>query len=185
MGIGNVVICRPAGGLKGRGWSKIAIMHISVNNQWIFTKFSAVVHYVISYSIIKFQLICIIYAWISHNSKVPNGTSMRSAILRKLITVNTCFLQLHVPYTLVGAIAILKFVETGLIFCKGPFKCYVTLFFWKLDPHPPPRNANNIEHYTFVTLFSRKSDTPHPHLRYVTLEWPQMIKVLKKLGFFS
>ena len=37
---------------------------------------------------------------------------------------------------------------------------YVTLFFWKLDPHPPPRNANNIEHYTFVTLFSRKSDTP-------------------------
>ena len=34
---------------KGRGWSKIAIMHISVNNQWIFTKFSAAVHYVISY----------------------------------------------------------------------------------------------------------------------------------------
>ena len=45
---------------------------------------------------------------------------------------------------------------------KGPFKCYVTLFFLKLDPHQPPRNANNIEHYTFVTLFSRKSDTPPP-----------------------
>ena len=44
----------------------------------------------------------------------------------------------------------------------GAFKCYVTLFFWKLDPHPPPRNANNIEHYTFVTLLSRKSDTPTP-----------------------
>ena len=43
---------------------------------------------------------------------------MRGAILRKLITVNTCFLQLHVPYTLGGAIAILKFVETGLIFCN-------------------------------------------------------------------
>ena len=43
---------------------------------------------------------------------------------------------------------------------KGPFMCYVTLFFWKLDPHPPPRNANNIEHYTFVTFFSRKPDTP-------------------------
>ena len=57
---------------------------------------------------------------------------------------------------------------------KGPFKCYVTLFFWKLDPHPPRRNVNNVEHYTFVTLFSRKSDTPpHTHLRYVTLEWPQ------------
>ena len=46
------------------------------------------------------------------------------------------------------------------MFCLGPFKCYVTLFFWKLDP--PPRNANNIEHYTFVMLFSRKSDTPPP-----------------------
>ena len=45
---------------------------------------------------------------------------------------------------------------------RGPFKCYVMLFSWKLDPHPPPRNANNIEHYTFVTLFSRKSDTPTP-----------------------
>ena len=43
---------------------------------------------------------------------------------------------------------------------KGPFKCYVTLFFLKLDPHPPPRNANNTEHYTFITLFSRKSDPP-------------------------
>ena len=55
---------------------------------------------------------------------------------------------------------------------KGPFKCYVTLFIWKLDPDPPPRNANNIEAYTFVTLISGKSDTPHPHLRYVILEWP-------------
>ena len=54
----------------------------------------------------------------------------------------------------------------------GPFKCYVTLFFWKLDPHPPPRNANNIEPCTFVTLFPEKIDTPHPHLRYVTVEWP-------------
>ena len=55
---------------------------------------------------------------------------------------------------------------------RGPFKCYVTLFVWKLDPHPPPRNANNIEPYTFVMLFPGKIDTPHPHLRYVTLEWP-------------
>ena len=58
--------------LKGRGWSKTGVCHISVNNQWIFTKFSAVVHYVMSHQIIKVQLICIIYAWISHNSKVPN-----------------------------------------------------------------------------------------------------------------
>ena len=44
----------------------------------------------------------------------------------------------------------------------GPFKCYVTLFFCKLDSHPSPRNADNIEHYTFVTLLSGKYDTPPP-----------------------
>ena len=30
---------------------------------------------------------------------------------------------------------------------------------WELDPHPPPRNANNVEHYTFVTLCSGKCYT--------------------------
>ena len=44
---------------------------------------------------------------------------------------------------------------------KGPFKCYVTLFSWEFDPHPPPRNTNNVEPYTSVTLFSRKAHT-HP-----------------------
>ena len=41
-------------------------------------------------------------------------------------------------------------------------------FFWKLDPHPSPRNANNIEPYTCVMLFSRKSappPPPHKHLK--------------------
>ena len=42
--------------------------------------------------------------------KVTNGASMRNAILRKLITVKTYFLQLHVPDTLLTAIAILDFV---------------------------------------------------------------------------
>ena len=53
-------------------------------------------------------------------------------------------------------------------------KCYVTLFSWNLDPHPPPRSANNVKPYTFVTLFPKKiGHPPPPHLRYVTLEWPQ------------
>ena len=47
-----------------------------------------------------------------------------------------------------------------------------TLFFGKVDPHPPHRNANNIEPYTFVTLFPENLRHPHPHLHYVTLEWP-------------
>ena len=68
------------------------------------------------------------------------------------------------------------FIKAQIISIKvqswhGPFKCFVTLFSWKLDTHPPPRNANNIEAYTFETLFPGKVDTPHPHLRYVTLEW--------------
>ena len=57
---------------------------------------------------------------------------------------------------------------------NNAYQVFRNAFLWKLDPHPPPRNANNIEPYTFVTLFSVKSDTPppHPHLRYVTLEGP-------------
>ena len=54
----------------------------------------------------------------------------------------------------------------------GPFKCYVTGFFGKFYPHRSPRNSNNVETYTFVTLFSGKFDTPHPHLCFVILEWP-------------
>ena len=47
--------------------------------------------------------------------------------------------------------------------CSGPFKCYVTLFLEILPPtHPPPRNANNIEPYTYVTLFPEDLTTPHP-----------------------
>ena len=52
----------------------------------------------------------------------------------------------------------------------GAIQVLRNAFFWKLDPHPPPRTANNIEPYTFATLFSRKSET----LRYILLEWPLM-----------
>ena len=54
-------------------------------------------------------------------------------------------------------------MDVGGAGCRGPFKCYVTLFSREFDPHPPPRNANNVEAYTFVTLFSGKADTPTPH----------------------
>ncbi len=47
-------------------------------------------------------------------------------------------------------------------------------FFWISDTHPHPRNANNVEHYTSVTLFPRNFTTHHPALHYVTLEWPFM-----------
>ena len=74
-------------------------------------------------------------------------------------------------------------LDLYIIILLGPFKCYVTLFFWKLDP--PPRNTNDIESYTFVTLFPRKVDNPPPprHLRYV-LEWPHRYTVFC-LGRFA
>ena len=61
----------------------------------------------------------------------------------------------------------------------GAIQVLRNAFFGKLVPHPPPRNANNIEPYTFVTLSSGKFDTPPPHQRYVTLEWPLRCKKTK------
>ena len=45
-------------------------------------------------------------------------------------------------------------------------------FFQGILSPPTPRNATNVEPYTFVTFFSRKADTPYLPWRYVTLEWP-------------
>ena len=44
------------------------------------------------------------------------------------------------------------------LFAKGPFKCYVTLLFWKFDTHPPSRNANNVEPH--ITLFQGNLTPP-------------------------
>ena len=43
----------------------------------------------------------------------------------------------------------------------GAIQVLRNTIFLEIGPPPTPRNANNIEYYTFVTLFSRKSDT-HP-----------------------
>ena len=57
---------------------------------------------------------------------------------------------------MIGAIQVLR-NAVGCVSCGfiGPFKCYVPLFSWKFEP--PPRNANNVEPFTFVTLFSGES----------------------------
>ena len=54
----------------------------------------------------------------------------------------------------------------------GAIQVLHNAFFRKIDTHTPPRNANNIEPYTFVMLFSGKFYTLPPPLHYVTLEWP-------------
>ena len=64
--------------------------------------------------------------------------------------------QSRLDVTMLGAIQVLR-----------------NAFFLKIGPPPTPRNANNVEPYTFITLFSGKFHTPpHLQLRYVTLEWP-------------
>ena len=57
---------------------------------------------------------------------------------------------------------ILENNKVRLVLYQGPFKCYVKLFSWKFDIHPPSRNASNVESYTFVTFFSGKFEAPHP-----------------------
>ena len=51
-------------------------------------------------------------------------------------------------------------------------------FSWEFDPHPPPRNANNVERYTFVMHISGKADTPYHPQRYLTLECPLKTKMV-------
>ena len=45
----------------------------------------------------------------------------------------------------------------------GAIQVLRSFFFWKCDPHPPPRNANNVEQYTFVTIFAGYLTPSHPH----------------------
>ena len=56
-------------------------------------------------------------------------------------------------------------VEVAKCTIKGPFKCYVTLFSMEFDPHPPPRNANNVEPYTFV-INACFRESSHPPTAY-------------------
>ena len=44
----------------------------------------------------------------------------------------------------------------------GAIQVLRNAFFLEIWPLPPPRNANNVEPYTFVTLFSGKADTLSP-----------------------
>ena len=58
---------------------------------------------------------------------------------------------------------------------KGAIQVLRNAFFLEIGPHPvapthPLVTLITLNLYTFVTLFSGKVDTPHPHLRYVTLE---------------
>ena len=89
-----------------------------------------------------------------HSLLQPRSSSMTGYRLRVLIGCLLCRFKV---------IQLEGFNKNSLLFEMGPFKCYVTLFSWKFDPHPSPRNAlNNVEPDAFVTLFSGNSDTPHP-----------------------
>ena len=42
----------------------------------------------------------------------------------------------------------------------GTIQVLRNVFSWEFDSYAPPRNANNVEPYTFVTLVSGKADPP-------------------------
>ena len=69
---------------------------------------------------------------------------------------------------------------------EGPFKCYATLLFWKVETHPLPRNANNLELYTFATLFSWNVAPPfHPTAlcnTWMTPNIPQLVVFKKSIS---
>ena len=44
----------------------------------------------------------------------------------------------------------------------GAIQLLRNAIFLEIGPPPTPRNANNIEHDTFVTLFFQKNQTPPP-----------------------
>ena len=103
-----------------------------------------------------------------HNAEIL--IEHKDAFAKLLVGITIDGLRSNLENNLKNEVTLCELQVLGLL--GGPFKCYVTLFFGKLDPHPPPRNANNIEHYTFVTLFPEKLPPRHPHRLYVTLEWP-------------
>ena len=43
---------------------------------------------------------------------------------------------------------------------KGAIQVLRNAIFLEIEPHPPSRNANNIEHYTFVTFLPGKPPLP-------------------------
>ena len=49
-----------------------------------------------------------------------------------------------------------------IINCHGAILVLRNAVFLKMDPHPPPRNANNIEPYTFVTFLPENVAPPPP-----------------------
>ena len=76
---------------KGRDWSGIVTSPNSVNIWHIFIKFSAYVHWLKWWPLVKFQLICIMYGAITHNS-ILKKVFIITAILRKINEIKTlCF----------------------------------------------------------------------------------------------
>ena len=87
-------------------------------------------------------------------------------VLREIITFHS-FYSTKSNYEVVSVVS--SRVAPTRLFClacwltQGPFKCYITFFPGYLTPTLTliMANANNIEHYTFVTLFMGNL-TPSP-----------------------
>ena len=109
---------------------------------------------------------------VSGGQPVLNWLWLRELIAIKSIT----FLKMrerHNKLSPTGSTLSLNFKQIMYI-RFGAIQVLRNAIFLEIGPPPTPRNANNIENYTFVTLFPENQTPPprHPHLRYITLEWP-------------
>ena len=68
---------------------------------------------------------------------------------------------IYVLLHILGNVLLIYLVSNVTLY--GAIQVLRNAFLWRFDPHPPPRNANNVELYTFVMLFSVVVDTPTPH----------------------
>ena len=66
------------------------------------------------------------------------------------------------------------------VFEIGAIQVFRNAFSRECDPHPPPRNANNVEPYTVVTLFSGKADT-HPPRTALRNTWMSPYRIIINL----
>ena len=102
--------------------------------------------YILNYNMFQTRFVVwYVNSWVAVNHSVMNNCLLQRISLH-LLLLRRCNILLSYgdkSFPGIGAIQVL-----------------LNSFSWKIHTHPPPRNANNIEPYTFVTLFPGKLYTP-------------------------
>ena len=73
---------------------------------------------------------------IRDNSSITYGVGGGPCMDQHKLVLQRCMVQCYLRYEVVGT--------SNFLQDKGPFKCYVTFCFWKLDINQLHRSANNV-----------------------------------------